>query len=85
MLCIVCFRFYAGAWEGDCGDEGCGGRKDVKQELETNLPEMFVSMAPINKQMTAMENFVLVYFVFYFMLKCDPIEETLVAHRKCVD
>ena len=46
---------------------------------------MFVSMAPINIQMAAMENLVFVYFVFYLLLKCDLIEETLVAHRKCVD
>ena len=29
--------------------------------------------------------FLFVYFVFYLLLKCDLIEETLVAHRKCVD
>ena len=46
---------------------------------------MFVSMAPINIQMAAMENFVFVYFVFYLVLKRDIIEETLVAHRKCED
>ena len=33
----------------------------------------------------AMENFVFVYFVFYLLLKCDIIEETLVSHRKCKD
>ena len=46
---------------------------------------MFVSMAEINIKMTAMENVVFVYFVFYLLLKCDPIEETVVADRKCVD
>ena len=39
-------------------------------------------MAPINIQMSAMEKFVFVHFVFYLLLKCDKIEETLVAHRK---
>ena len=29
--------------------------------------------------------FLFVYLVFYLLLKCDPIEGTLVAHRKCVD
>ena len=29
--------------------------------------------------------FLLVYFVFYLLLKWDPIEDTLVAHRKCLD
>ena len=43
------------------------------------------SMAPINIQMTAMENFGLLFFLFYLLLKCDLVEETLVAHRKCVD
>ena len=46
---------------------------------------MFVSMAPINIQLAAVENFLRVYIVFYFLLKCDIIEETLVAHRKCKD
>ena len=32
-------------------------------------------LAPINIQMAAMEN--LVYLVFYLLLKCDMIEETL--------
>ena len=40
-------------------DEGCGGREDGhKQEQETNQPDMFVSMAPINIQMAAMDNIV---------------------------
>ena len=26
-----------------------------------------------------------VYFVFYLLLKCDLIDETLVAHKKCED
>jgi len=46
---------------------------------------MFVSMAQINIQMAAMENFVFVDFVFYLLLNCEPIEETLIANRKCVD
>ena len=46
---------------------------------------MFVSMAAINIQMEAKKFFVFVYFVFYLLLKCDLIEETLVAHRKGVD
>ena len=46
---------------------------------------MFVSMAPINIQMAAMEKFVFVDLVFYLLLNCELIEETLVAHRKCVD
>ena len=29
--------------------------------------------------------FCVVYFVFYLILKCDIIEETLVDHRKCED
>ena len=32
-----------------------------------------------------MENVLFVYFVFYLLLKCDRIEETLVAHSKCVE
>ena len=40
---------------------------------------LFVSMAPINIQMVAMENVVLVYFLFHLLLKCDPIEDTLVV------
>jgi len=31
------------------------------------------------------ETFVFVNFVFYLLLKCDAIEETLVAYRKCAD
>ena len=46
---------------------------------------MFVSMAPIQIQMAAMETFVFVNFEFYLLLKCDIIEETLVAHRKWED
>ena len=44
-----------------------------------------VTMAPINLQQAGMGIFVFVYFVFYLLLKCDIIEETLVAHRKCKD
>ena len=51
-----------------------------EQRRVRNLPEIFVSMAPINIQMAAMEN-----LVFYLLLNCEMIEETLVAHRKCVD
>ena len=29
--------------------------------------------------------FLFVYFVFYLLLKCDLIEETLVSHSKCID
>ena len=31
------------------------------------------------------DNFVFVYLVFYLLLTCNIIEETLVAHRKCED
>ena len=47
--------------------------------------ELFVSMAPINIQMVAMEHFCLFILCFTCLLKTDQIEETLVAHRKCVD
>ena len=30
-------------------------------------------------------NFLFVYFLFYLLLNCDLIEETWVAHRKCMD
>ena len=34
---------------------------------------------------SAMEIFLFVYFVFFLLLQCDIIEETLVADRKCKD
>ena len=55
---------------------------EEQRTLKNNLLEMFVSMASINIQMTAMENVLFVYFVFYLLLKCDLNEETFVAHRK---
>ena len=77
ILYIGGFLIHAGSWEGDCGDEGCGGR--VRNQRTRDV----CYMAPINIQMAAMEFFVL-YFVFYLLLKCDLIEETLVAHKKCI-
>ena len=54
---FVGFLIYAGACGRDGGDEGCGGREDGhNQEQETKQPDMFVSMAPINIQMAAMDN-----------------------------
>ena len=58
---------------------------EEQRRVRNRPPEMFVSMAPINIQIAAMEHFVFVYFGFYLLLKCGLIEETLVAHRKCVD
>ena len=55
------------------------------RRVKTNLPEMFVSMALINIQIAAIENYVFVYFVCFLLLKCDLIEETFVAYRQCID
>ena len=43
------FLIYAGACGRDGGDEGCGGREaGHNQEQDTNQPDIFVSIAPIN-------------------------------------
>ena len=46
---------------------------------------MFVSMAPINIQMAAMEIVVSLICVLLAAEMWFNIEETLVAHRQCVD
>ena len=40
---------------------------------------------PTRDTKAVMESFVFVYFVFYLLLQCDIIEETLVADMKCKD
>ena len=78
ILYFVGFLIYAGECGRDAGDEGCGGREDRhNQHQETNQPDMFVSMAPINIQMAA------IYYIYFFVLlqKSDPIEDTLGVRR----
>ena len=55
--------------------------KAVEEERSVrNHPTKDVCCQGSNKYTkAAMENLVFVYFVFYLVLKCDIIEETLVA------
>ena len=57
-----------------------------EQRKVRNQPTRDVCFHGFNKYTNGCHRtFFFVYFVFYLLLKSDLIEETLVAHRKCVD
>ena len=75
---IVGFQIYSGSWDGE--DEGTKGQRSV-----WNQPTIDVCFHGSNKYTNSSRGtFLFVYFVFYFLLKNDLIEETCVAYRKCV-
>ena len=56
------------------------------QRKVRNQPMRYVCFHGSNKYTNDSHGtFLLVYLVFSLLLKCDLIEESLVAHRKCAD
>ena len=77
---------FASSFMQERGKETVEMKAVEEQRRVRNQPTRDVCFHGLNKYTNGSHGTVyFVYFVLYLLLKSDLIEETLVAHKKCVD